>query len=51
MSDSETETKCWTAKRKTQVVRDIPKDMTKVAQVYRQYDLTPGEIERSYRQI
>jgi transposase-like protein len=36
----------WTAKRKTQVVPDILKRKTTVAEVSRQHDLTPGEIER-----
>ena len=36
----------WTAKRKTQVVLDILKGKTTVAEVSRQHDLTPGEIER-----
>ena len=46
MSESETEIKRWTAKRKTQVVLDILKGKTTVAEVSRQHDLTPGEIER-----
>ncbi|MCA9233773.1 MAG: transposase, partial [Planctomycetales bacterium] len=36
----------WTAKRKTQVVLDILKGKTTVAEVSRQHDLTPGEVER-----
>ena len=46
MSESEIEIKRWTAKRKTQVVLDILKGKTTVAEVSRQHDLTPGEIER-----
>ena len=46
MSESETEIKRWTAKRKTQVVLDILKGKTTVAEVSRRHDLTPGEIER-----
>ena len=46
MSESETEVKRWTAKRKTQVVLDILKGKTTVAEVARQHDLSPGEIER-----
>lgn len=46
MEESETEIKRWTAKRKTQVVLDILKGKTTVAEIARQHDLTPGEIER-----
>ena len=46
MSQSETEINRWTAKHKTQVVLDILKGKTTVAEVSRQQDLTPGEVER-----
>lgn len=46
MSESETEIKRWTAKRKTQVVLDILKGKTTVAEVGRQHDLPPAGIER-----
>ena len=46
MSEPESEIKRWTAKRKTQVVLDILKGKTTVAEVARQHDLTPAEIER-----
>lgn len=46
MDTSETEIKRWTAKRKTQVVVDILKGKTTVAEVARLHDLTRGEIER-----
>ena len=39
------EIKRWTAKRKTQVVLDILKGKTTVAEISRQHDLTPGEVE------
>ena len=39
------EIKRWTAKRKAQVVLDILKGKTTVAEVSRQHDLTPGEVE------
>lgn len=46
MVDTDTEVKRWTAKRKTQVVLDVLKGKTTVAEVSRQHDLTPSEIER-----
>ena len=46
MNKQENEIKRWTAKRKTQVVLDILKGKTTVAEVSRQHDLTPGEVER-----
>jgi len=46
MNKQENEIKRWTAKRKTQVVLDILKGKTTVAEVTRQHDLTPGEVER-----
>lgn len=46
MSDTEGEIKRWTAKRKTQVVLDILKGKVTVAEVSRQHDLTPAEVER-----
>ncbi len=46
MSEPESEIKRWTAKRKTQVVLDILKGKTTVAEVARQHDRTPVEIER-----
>ena len=46
MEMQETEVKRWTAKRKTQVVLDILKGKTTVAEISRQHDLTPGEVER-----
>ncbi|OAQ19806.1 DUF1153 domain-containing protein [Thermosulfurimonas dismutans] len=45
MSSPEPEVKRWTAKRKTQVVLDILKGKTTVAEVARRYDLKPSEIE------
>jgi len=45
MSTPEPEVKRWTAKRKTQVVLDILKGKTPVAEVARRYDLKPGEIK------
>jgi transposase-like protein len=39
------EFKRWTAKRKTQVVLDLLKGKTTVAQICRQFDLTPSEVE------
>ena len=46
MDEELAEVKRWTAKRKTQVVLDILKGKTTVAEVARQHDLTPGEVER-----
>ncbi len=46
MDSKSNEIKRWTAKRKTQVVLDILKGKTTVAEVSRQHDLTPGEVER-----
>ena len=46
MNKQENEIKRWTAKRKTQVVLDILKGKTTVAEISRQHDLTPGEVER-----
>lgn len=46
MSEIESEIKRWTAKRKTQVVLEILKGKTSIAEVARQYDRTVGEIER-----
>ena len=46
MEEQPPEVKRWTAKRKTQVVLDILKGKTTVAEIARQHDLTPGEIER-----
>ena len=46
MADSESDIKRWTAKRKTQVVLDILKGKTTIAEVSRQHDLTPSEVER-----
>jgi len=46
MDETESEIKRWTAKRKTQVVLDILKGKTTVAEIARQHDLTPSEIER-----
>jgi len=46
MNKQENEIKRWTAKRKIQVVLDILKGKTTVAEVSRQHDLTPGEVER-----
>ncbi len=46
MDKQENEIKRWTAKRKTQVVLDILKGKTTVAEVSRQHDLTPGDVER-----
>ena len=45
MTTPEPEVKRWTAKRKTQVVLDILKGKTTVAEVARRYDLKPTEIE------
>ncbi|MEM9601415.1 MAG: transposase [Pseudomonadota bacterium] len=45
MADSESDIKRWTAERKTQVVLDILKGKTTVAEVSRQHDLTPSEVE------
>lgn len=45
MENQQTEVKRWTAKRKTQVVLDILKGKATVAEVARQHDLTPGEVE------
>ena len=46
MNKQQNEIKRWTAKRKIQVVLDILKGKTTVAEVSRQHDLTPGEVER-----
>jgi len=46
MNKQENEIKRWTAKRKTQIVLDILKGKTTVAEISRQHDLTPGEVER-----
>jgi len=46
MNKQENEIKRWTAKRKTQAVLDILKGKTTVAEISRQHDLTPGEVER-----
>ena len=46
MNKPQNEVKRWTAKRKTQVVLDILKGKTTVAEVSRQHDLTPGEVSR-----
>jgi transposase-like protein len=40
-----TEVKRWTAKRKRQVVLDILKGKATVAEVARQHDLTPSQVE------
>jgi len=45
MSEPESSFKRWTAKRKTQVVLEILKGKTTVAEVARQSDLTPAEVE------
>ncbi len=44
MNKQQNKIKRWTAKRKTQVVVDILKGKTTVAEVSRQHDLTPGEV-------
>ncbi|RME55761.1 DUF1153 domain-containing protein [Candidatus Parcubacteria bacterium] len=46
MTQQENTIKRWTAKRKSQVVLDILKGKTTVAEIARQHDLTPGEVER-----
>ena len=46
MNKQQNEIKRWTAKRKTQVVLDILKGKTTVAEIARRYDLTPGEVKR-----
>ena len=46
MEEQQVEVKRWTAKRKTQVVLDILKGKATVAEIARQHDLTPSEIER-----
>ena len=46
MNKQKNEIKRWTAKRKTQVVLDILKGKTTVADVSRQHDLPPGGVER-----
>ena len=46
MNKQENEIKRWTATRKTQVVLDILKGKTIVAEVSRQHNLTPSEVER-----
>ena len=43
--ESGTEVKRWTAKRKRQVVLDILKGKATVAEVARQHDLTPSQVE------
>jgi len=45
MSNQEPEIKRWTAKRKVKVVVDILKGKATVAEVARQYDLKPGEVQ------
>ncbi|MBA2849854.1 transposase [Thermosulfuriphilus ammonigenes] len=45
MSAPEPEIKRWTAKRKTQLVLEILKGKTTVAEAARRYDLKPSEIE------
>lgn len=45
MSESKSEIKRWTAKRKTQVVVDILKRKTMVTEAARRHDLEPAEIE------
>lgn len=46
MDQPEPGIKRWTAKRKTQLVLDVLKDKTTVAEVARLHDLTPSEVER-----
>ena len=41
----EDDIKRWTAKRKTALILDIIQGKTTVAEVSRQFDLTPSEIE------
>ena len=45
MSTPGPEIKRWTAKRKTQLVLEILKGKTTVAEAARRYDLKPGEIQ------
>ena len=45
MGIPEPEIKRWTAKRKTQLVLEILKGKTTVAEAARRYDLKPSEIE------
>lgn len=45
MNKQQNEIKRWTAKHKTQIVLNILKGKTTVAEIARQYDLTPGEVE------
>jgi len=45
MSTPELEVKRWTAKRKTQLVQEILKGKTTVAEAARHYDLKPSEIQ------
>ena len=45
MSNQEPEIKRWTAKRKAKIVVDILKGKTTVAEVARQFDLKPGEVQ------
>ena len=45
MSIPEPEVKRWTAKRKTQLVLEILKGKTTVAEAARRYDLKPSEIQ------
>jgi len=45
MGNQEPEIKRWTAKRKARVVVDILKGKTTAAEVARQYDLKPREVE------
>ena len=46
VNKQDNEIKRSTAMRKTQVVLDILKDTTTVAEVSRQHDLTPSEVKR-----
>jgi len=45
MTTTELEVKRWTAKRKTQLVLEILKGKTTVAEAARRYDLKPSEIQ------
>jgi len=45
MGESQMEIKRMTAKKKTEIVMDIFQGKTTVAEVSRQYDLTPAQIE------
>ncbi len=45
MSTPKPEVKRWTAKRKTQLVLEILKGKTTVAEAARRYDLKPSEIQ------